>query len=164
MRLDGKRIYIADDEEVVLDAITTILEDEGATAIGGINGQRLFTSVTFGKPDCIIADLYMPGCDGFDAIDAMKGLAVSCPILVVTGHATEENTTRARELGATECIAKPLKADELIDNVVRLIDESPDDSPYSFMNKREDKQERDYAWGRDKIGGDLPSRFRIRDV
>ena len=52
-------------------------------------------------------------------------LSISCPILVLTGHATEENIVRARELGATECMAKPLKADYFIDTVARLIDGFP---------------------------------------
>ena len=160
MRLDGKQICIADDQEDVLDAMATILEDEGAAVIRAVNGQELFTSVTFGKPDCIIADLYMPGCDGFNAIETIRRLSVSCPILVLTGHATEENITRARELGATACMAKPLKADELIDAVVRLIDESPDESPYSFMDKREDKREGAHDWRPDKIGKDLSSPWR----
>ena len=125
MRLKGKRIYIADDDEEVLEALTIILEDEGAKVIGRIDGSKIFTSVSFGNPDCIIMDLYMPHSDGFDAIEAMKDfLSVDCPILVLTGHATEENIARALELGAAECIRKPLKADELIDTVVRLIDDS----------------------------------------
>lgn len=123
MRLKEKRIYIADDDEDVLEAITMILEDEGAKVIGGTDGKKIFTSVSFGNPDCIITDLYMPDSDGFDAIGAMKDfLSVDCPILVLTGHATEENIARAQELGATECISKPIKADELVDTVVRLID------------------------------------------
>ena len=125
MRLKGKRIYIADDDENVYEALTTILEDEGAKVIGGIDGRKIFTAVSFGKPDCIIMDLYMPHTDGFDAIGAIKDvLPVDCPILVLTGHATQENIARSLELGATECLAKPLKADELIDTVVRLIDDS----------------------------------------
>jgi two-component system, NtrC family, nitrogen regulation response regulator NtrX len=125
MRLKEKRIYIADDEDEVLEALTIILEEEGAEVIGGIDGRKIFTSVSFGNPDCIIIDLYMPHSDGFDAIEAMKDfLSVDCPIIVLTGHATEENISRALELGAAECIKKPLKADELIDTVVRLIDDS----------------------------------------
>jgi two-component system aerobic respiration control protein ArcA len=124
MRLKGKRIYIADDDENVREALTIILEEEGAKVIGGIDGSKIFTSVSFGNPDCIIMDLYMPNSDGFDAIEAMKDfLSLDCPILVLTGYATEENIARAIELGATECIKKPLKADELIDTVVRLIDD-----------------------------------------
>ena len=125
MRLKGKRIYIADDEENVLYVITAMLEREGAKVVAGINGRKMFTAVSFGEPDCIITDLYMPLTDGFDAIGAIKEvLPVDCPILVLTGHATQENIARALELGATECLAKPLKADELIDAVVRLIDDS----------------------------------------
>jgi len=125
MKLNGRKIYVADDDDEVREALVTILEDEGATVIGGSDGKKIFTSVSFGNPDCILTDLYMPNSDGFDAIGAMKDfLSISCPILVVTGYPTEENIDRAMALGATECIAKPLKADVLIDTVARLIDNS----------------------------------------
>jgi DNA-binding response OmpR family regulator len=125
MRLQGKRIYIADDDEEVREALSIILEEEGAKVIGGIDGSKIFTSVSLGNPDCIIVDLYMPRSDGFEAIEAMKDfLSVECPIIVLTGYGSEENIARALTLGATECIKKPLKADELIDTVVRLIDDS----------------------------------------
>jgi DNA-binding NtrC family response regulator len=122
MLLKEKRIYVADDDENVCEAIATILEDEGATVIKGKNGDRLFAAVAFGKPDLIITDLYMPESDGFDAIDHIKTyLEETCPILVITGHATEENIERAEKLGVTECLAKPLKADHLVDAVLQLI-------------------------------------------
>ena len=120
MRLRNKRIYVADDDENVLDAVATILEDEGAEVIGGSDGKRIFTSVSLGDPDCIIMDLYMPNADGFVTIEAVKAfLPVNCPIIVLTGHATEENISRAKALGAAACMAKPLKADELIDTIQR---------------------------------------------
>ena len=123
MQLEGKRIYIADDDKSVLEVITGMLECEGAKVIGGTDGQEIFTSVTFGKPDCIITDLYMPHSDGFSAIEAMRDfLSVSCPILVLTGHATKKNIARAHELGAAECLSKPVQKDKLIDTVARLID------------------------------------------
>lgn len=121
MRLKDKRIYVADDDDNVLEAITTILEDEGAEVVGKSDGREIFTSVSLRDPDCIIMDLYMPNADGFDALAAVKDfLSVKCPIVVLTGHATEENVDRAMKLGATECMAKPLKADTLIDTVARL--------------------------------------------
>ena len=120
MWLKDKKIYVADDDENVLDAVTTILEDEGAEVIGRSDGKKIFTSVSLGAPDCIIMDLYMPAADGFDTIEAVKEfISVNCPIIVLTGHATEENITRAKALGATACMAKPLKADELIDTIQR---------------------------------------------
>ena len=122
MQLQGKKIYVADDDEMVLEAITAILKSEGATVIGGTDGKKIFTSVSFGDPDCIITDLFMPNADGFDAIGALKDfLSISCPILVLTGYASEENISRAIGLGATECMAKPVTAEKLINTVVRLI-------------------------------------------
>ena len=61
MRLKDKRVYVADDDENVLEAITTILEDEGAEVIGRPDGMKIFTSVSLGEPDCIIMDLYIMG-------------------------------------------------------------------------------------------------------
>lgn len=122
MLLNEKRIYIADDDESVRDAIATILEDEGAIVIQGGDGERLFNAVALGKPDLIITDLYMPNTDGFESIHAIKeDLLEDCPILVVTGHPTEENITRAEELGAVHCLAKPLKAGHLVNAVAKLV-------------------------------------------
>ncbi len=124
MKLEGKRIYVADDDEDVREAVTTILKDEGAIVIGGADGKDIFTSISFGKPDCIVMDLYMPNSDGFDAIEAINDfLSVDCPILVLTGHATEENVERAMELGATECMAKPVKVDQFIGTIERIIND-----------------------------------------
>lgn len=123
MLLNDKRIYIADDDEEVRDAIAMTLEDEGATVIKGGDGERLFAAVALGKPDLIITDLYMPQADGFESIQCIKeDLLEECPILVITGHASQENLSRAEKLGAVKCLSKPLKADTLIDTVVKLIE------------------------------------------
>lgn len=125
MVLKGKSIYIADDDENVLDALSTVLEAEGANVFRSTDGQKIFTAVTFGKPDCIIMDLYMPQSNGFISIQAMKELLnIDCPILVLTGHGTEENINKAKALGATECMLKPLKAGDLIHTVLKLISSS----------------------------------------
>lgn len=122
MRLKGKRIYIAEDDTIVREAVATILEEEGATVIQSEDGEKIFTSVTFGKPDCIIMDLYMPISDGFASIEAITSLLpIDCPILVLTGHATSENISRAKQLGAAQCLAKPVKAGELIETVSSLM-------------------------------------------
>jgi DNA-binding response OmpR family regulator len=122
MRLEGKKIYVADDDENVRDAITMILEEEGADVIGLPDGKKIFTMVSLKNPDCILMDLYTPNSDGFDAIGGIKEFfSDSCPILVVTGHPTDENIARAKDLGATECISKPLEADDLVEVVARLV-------------------------------------------
>ena len=123
MRLKDKRIYVADDDEQVLEVISMVLEEEGAKVVRCTDGEKIFTSATLGNPDCIITDLYMPNSDGFEAIGAMKHfLSISCPILVLTGYPTENNISRVLELGASKCLSKPLKVGELIDAVAGLID------------------------------------------
>ena len=122
MRLEGKKIYVADDDENVRDAITMILEEEGAEVVGLPDGKKIFTMVSLKEPDCILMDLYMPNSDGFEAIEGItEFFSRSCPILVVTGHPSDENIARAKELGAVECISKPLEADDLVDTVARLV-------------------------------------------
>ncbi len=126
MRLKGKKIYIADDDLNVLEIVTKILEKEGATVIQGTDGKKIFTSVSvsFNKPDCIILDLFMPNANGFEAIDAMKDfLLLDCPIIVLTGYATDENISRVSELGVSTFLTKPVNSNELISTVVKLVEE-----------------------------------------
>lgn len=135
MRLKDKRIYVADDDVQVLEVLSIVLEEEGARVVRCTDGEKIFTSATLGKPDCIITDLYMPNSDGFEAIDAMKHLlSMPCPILVLTGYPTEENISRALELGASKCLSKPLTAGELVDTVTSLID-SFDNNSEGLINQ-----------------------------
>jgi len=62
------------------------------------------------KPDLILMDLMMPTMDGFDTCKSIKSDPETAGIRVVcmTGFGSEENIRRIKELGAEDCLTKPI--------------------------------------------------------
>jgi DNA-binding response OmpR family regulator len=70
-------------------------------------------------PMLTIIDVEMPGKNGFDTLEEIKGdgsLAGAC-VCLMTGTLTDEVRKRADELGASGCLGKPLNAAELAEMI-----------------------------------------------
>lgn len=72
----------------------------------------------------LLVDLRMPGMDGFEAIQQIRGLdnaAARMPIIVVTADAAENLRERAIEAGADDVLFKPVAMDALFEMMGRLM-------------------------------------------
>jgi signal transduction histidine kinase len=106
------RILVIDDEEVVLDACTMMLEDGPytvATATDGALGLRRLQEV---QPDLVFVDLKMPGLSGLEVIERIHAADPSIVIVVITGYATLDSAVEAMQQGASDYVPKPLTPDE----------------------------------------------------
>jgi len=82
-----ERILIAEDDELIAFALTSMLEAKGRFTCVSVRdlaelSQALDQDTSFTS---IILDLHMPGMVGFDSVRAIKQKAAGCPILVFTG-------------------------------------------------------------------------------
>jgi CheY-like chemotaxis protein len=55
----------------------------------------------------------MPGMDGLELLDEIKQRRPDLPVMMVTAYGDDERRRRARELGASEFITKPVDFDQL---------------------------------------------------
>lgn len=104
---------IIDDEEVVLDSCTQVLERSGyevATSRDGTQGLRRVEELS---PDLVLVDLKMPGISGFDVIEKIRLHDPSIVTVVITGYATLDSAVEAMQKGAYDFIPKPFTPDEL---------------------------------------------------
>ena len=69
------------------------------------------------RPDVLIADLGMPGMDGFTLIEQVRGLEPDfggqTPAVAVTAYASPQDRLRALQAGYQNHVAKPVEAEEL---------------------------------------------------
>jgi signal transduction histidine kinase len=110
--VDRARILIIDDEEVVLDSCTMILQGgnyEVATAQNGTLGLNLINDF---KPDLIFIDLKMPGITGMEVIERTGQLDPTIVMVVITGFATVNSAVEAMKIGAYDFLPKPFTPDE----------------------------------------------------
>lgn len=106
------KILIIDDEEVVLDSCTQILEGnqyEVATTMDGTFGLEMVREF---HPDIVFVDLKMPGISGFDVLEKIDQFDPTIVTIVITGYATVDSAVEAIKKGAYDFLPKPFTPDE----------------------------------------------------
>ncbi|MCK5544862.1 MAG: response regulator [Desulfobulbaceae bacterium] len=109
-----KKILIADDDDLVRDAVIKILEMFGYEVTDVDNGQSA-VNILNDKFDAIILDINMPGMDGFETIQAINKKDLGIPVLFLTGAGSMEYAVKAINLGAYDFITKPIEDLDLFD-------------------------------------------------
>jgi PAS domain S-box-containing protein len=107
------RILVVDDDDLVRETVTALLEGAGfsvAAAACGADGVALIE--TGNAPDALLCDLSMPGMNGIDTIKRARELLPGLPCFLLTGYAGER---AALENGdAFTLLRKPISASALI--------------------------------------------------
>jgi CheY-like chemotaxis protein len=68
----------------------------------------------------VLSDINMPGMDGLELLGAIKQRRPDPPVMMVTAYGDDERRRRARELGASEFINKPVDFDQLKESLQQL--------------------------------------------
>ncbi len=121
--LTGKRILVAEDNEVNQKVIFHTLKKEGMLSTITNNGKEAIDLLEKGEVfDIIILDLQMPEMDGFQtAIYIRQKLKLTTPIIAVTASALRQERTKCLELGMNEYMTKPFASEELFRQLRKLL-------------------------------------------
>ena len=114
------RVVIAEDQEMMLGALTALLEIEGGIEVVAQvrNGKEALAAIRQFQPDVFITDIEMPEMTGLDAASALKGS--STRIIVLTTFARPGYLRRALDAGVKGYLLKARPARELADAVKRV--------------------------------------------
>lgn len=112
----ARKILIADDDELNLKLMASMLEDQGyvvATAING--GEALDKAVSF-QPDIILLDIMMPDMNGYEVCKTLKAQKETYLIPVIFTTALDDRGSKLTglEAGADDFLTKPVDRTELI--------------------------------------------------
>jgi len=103
---------IIDDEEVVLDSCTMILEGSNYHITTANNGELGLKLAQEFQPGLIFVDLKMPGISGFEVIEEINAIDPTVVIIVITGYSTVSSAVEAMKKGAYDFLPKPFTPDE----------------------------------------------------
>ncbi len=115
----GKRILLAEDNELNWEIAETILSEVGFELERAENGQICVDKFTQSKPgfyDIILMDIRMPVMNGYEAAKAIRALErsdVNLPIIAMTADAFSDDIQRCLECGMNEHVAKPIDMNRL---------------------------------------------------
>lgn len=144
------KLVLADDHELLLQGITSVLRELSAVEIVAlaVNGHEAVTLVTEHRPDLLVLDLNMPQCDGIQTLKKVKALCPQTRVLVLTNYQQPDLVDEIRSLGADGYLVKnssSLELKEAIEQVLTggkvfpaaALSPLKDDSPYfdGFLRK-----------------------------
>lgn len=116
---------VVDGDQLVRDAMKTVLEGDGFTVAIAGNGQEALLSMQGFRPDIVITDIVMPEMDGLELIRwVRRELRLDVPIMVVSGgdgHLRDVYLKCAKKMGANAILSKPLSRERLLGSVRSLL-------------------------------------------
>ena len=121
LNINKTSILLADDDATIRRLLTKFLSEQGflVTAVSdGIDALMLLGREKF---DLVLSDVGMPNFDGFQLLRLMNEKGIDIPVVFLTGNYTSESLEKSAALGAVEYIKKPVKVDELLKILNRLL-------------------------------------------
>jgi CheY-like chemotaxis protein len=130
--LAGWDIVVNDDEPDSLEVAEIILDSYGAnvhTATNGAEGLELVRKI---RPRFVISDISMPVMDGWGFIHTLKNdrTLMDIPAIALTAHAMVGDRERAIAAGFHNYLTKPLTADTVIYDLLKLLMDIPELAEY----------------------------------
>jgi FixJ family two-component response regulator len=107
-------IVIVDDEESVRRALKRLMISAGFRAQSFASGAEFFDSLDANHPACVILDLHMPGMSGLDVQQRLRSQQSDIPVVVITGHDSNEAQQGALGEGAVAYLRKPVDDEALL--------------------------------------------------
>jgi len=118
-----KRVLVADDDSDISALIKAMLEERLPVTVDHVtNGALVLDQITATRPDLLILDVSMPGLNGIDVFDLLRGSApsVDVPVLFLTAMPERAEQAFAR-FGISDVMAKPFEGDALVRRVEDLL-------------------------------------------
>lgn len=123
----NKHVLVAEDYDINIEIVKTLLEEKGVIVDVTNNGEECyekFKHSDINYYDVILMDLRMPKMDGFEATEAIKSLDRidnDVPIIAMTADAFIEDAKRCLQVGMVAHLAKPLDDTELYKTLIETI-------------------------------------------
>jgi DNA-binding NtrC family response regulator len=117
------RILVVDDEAPMRESLKDWLMEEGYEVGLANSGQEAIAMAQKKSWDVILLDLKMPGMDGIETLQHLKGKEVNteAEILMMTAYATVDTAVQAMKEGAFDYLVKPFSPDEIEMQIKKIV-------------------------------------------
>lgn len=134
------RILIADDEEIIRDSISFVLQRENFVVETAANGAEALAKHLENPFDIIITDIEMPEMKGTELLDRVLQATPETFVIIITAFASIETAIGALRCGAYDYIIKPIEFDDLIIKIKRLSNQKQLASENIFLRTEINRQ------------------------
>ncbi len=113
------RLMLVEDEQQQRETLKFLFESEGYDVLAAESAEIALEMLSHSRPGLIVADVKLPGKDGFELYDLVLNDAKlrSIPFLFITGYNDPLSIERVTKLGALGYITKPYNLESLMQKV-----------------------------------------------
>lgn len=106
MDIKNKKILVAEDEAPMAKALELKLQHAGFSVTTVFDGEEAVKALNADNFDLVLLDLVMPKLDGFGVLEHMKQAGKMVKTIILSNLSQDEDTKRAKELGAQDFFVK----------------------------------------------------------
>ena len=107
------RILVVDDEERILNFLSTKLKASGYEVLTAGDGVKGLEQAQAQEPDLVVLDLLMPRMDGLEMLKQLRAFS-PVPVIILTAKGADTDRIKGLKLGADDYLPKPFNPDELV--------------------------------------------------
>lgn len=138
------KILLVDDHTLFREGMANLFEANDINVVGMAgNGMEALEKARNLKPDVILMDIYMPGCNGIVATSLIKAEMPEIKIVMLTASEEDDNLFDAIKNGACGYLLKKLQAQELLELLDALGKDEPPLAPGLAMKVMKEFANRD---------------------
>lgn len=126
--MDEPVILVVEDDAAVRRGIVDALTFSGYKVISEADGLAGRETALRARYQLLLLDLVMPGCSGFEVLEALKKQRPGQPVIILSARGEENDRVRGLKMGADDYVVKPFSVRELlarVDAVLRRSTERP---------------------------------------
>jgi two-component system, sensor histidine kinase and response regulator len=118
------QVLLVDDDVVLLEALSDALRLrlESVELDACDSAVAALEHIADTDYDAIVADIKMPGMDGLELLDRIRGLRPNTPTILITGHGEHDLAVQALRGGAQDYVQKPIDRDYFVSSLKRAIE------------------------------------------
>jgi CheY-like chemotaxis protein len=123
----GKTLLLADDSVTIQKVVGISFASEDIAITTVDNGDDAIAKARELRPDMVLADVVMPGKNGYEVCEAIKAdpSLQHIPVLLLTGTFEAFDEERAEQAGAAGHVSKPFEAQTLVERVKEILARAP---------------------------------------
>jgi DNA-binding NarL/FixJ family response regulator len=119
--LGKPRVFLADDHQLLLDALAIMLEPICQIVGKAADGRALLQHVFAANPHIVLMDITMPLLNGLDACREIKRQLPRISVILLTSHEEESLVLEALKAGASGYVLKHEASSQLVEAIMRVM-------------------------------------------
>lgn len=112
-------LLLVDDEESFISVLCKRLARRGINVTPALSGAEALRLLRKQEFDVMVLDLKMEEMSGLEVLKTVRIVAPETPVIMLTGHGSEQAAREGISLGATDYLLKPCDLDKLLSKIIK---------------------------------------------